>query len=375
MTPPHGAAQRIALVDGGSFVLPYDHGLARGLAARGWRVTLFASRTRYNGEFLDALREDPRIEVVARDVSGTVAPRWRGVRAYAGLLAQLWRRRREFTAIDLQFSVLWPLELPLLALLRRRLVFTVHNAVPHDFAGRRHRPTMWIAALARRVVFVSEASRQDFFARYGRGVERRSAVLPLGLMPLAPGLPVVPVRPLPRPQALVFWSTVKPYKGVELFATLARSPLWAAQGVALEVYGRWDAALHPLRDELIALGVTVEDRFLDHDALAALLARPVLFALPYQSASQSGALYTLLHHGASFVCSDAGDLGDFMRRFDLAPLLLAARTDAAVVDCLQRLRDAPDEFARRFAAAQQQSRWDAALADADRVFALPDTTR
>ena len=375
MTAPARRARRIAIVDGGSFVLPYDHGLALGLAARGWGVTVFASRTRYNGEFLDALRGRAGVEVVDGAISGTVAPRWRGVLAYAGMLAILFRRRREFDAIDLQFSVLWPLELPLWWALRRRLVFTVHNAVPHDFAGRRHRPTAWIAALARRLVFVSAASGQDFVQRYGPEFEPKSTVLPLGLMPLAPGLPVMPYRPLRPVQALVFWSTVKPYKGVDLFADLARSALWAQQGVALEVYGRWDASLHPLREQLIALGVKVVDRFLDHDELAALLARPVLFALPYQSASQSGALYTLLHHGARFVCSDAGDLGDFMRRFALDDLLLRERSAAAMIDCLQRLQDTPDGLTDRFAAAQQQSRWDTALAQADAVFDAPESTR
>ncbi len=273
-------APRLALVDGGSFVLPYHHALATGLVRRGWRVRFFGSGTAYNGAFLQALRDSAGIEVVARAVSGTVAPRWRGVPAYAGLLAAVWRQRREFTAVNLQFSVLWPLELPWAWLLRRRFVFTVHNAVPHGYAGARHAPTRWLAALARRLVFVSEATRHDFAQRYGPRLDAKAVVLPHGLLPLAPGLPVQPYRPLHAPQALVFWGTVKAYKGVELFAALARSPAWRAQGLALEVHGRWDAALHGLRDELVALGVKVVDAYLDAPALQALLARPVLFALP-----------------------------------------------------------------------------------------------
>jgi hypothetical protein len=368
-------ARRLAVVDGGSFVLPYDHGLVLGLVQRGWQVVFFASRTRYNGEFLDNLRGRAGVELVVADVSGTVASRLRGVLAYAGLLAALWRRRREFAAINLQFSVLWPLELPFWWLLRRRLVFTVHNAVPHDFPGLRHRPTQWVAALARRLVFASAATQADFLRRYGSGWAARSVVLPIGLMPVAPGLPERPYAPLPAPQALVFWSTVKPYKGVELFATLARSPAWRAQGLALEVVGQWAAELHPLRDELRSLGVKVVDTYLDTPALCALLARPVLFALPYRNASQSAALFTLLHHGASFLCSDAGDLGDFMRRHALQELLLRERSADAVIACLQHLRDAPGRLALAFAAAQQQSRWDQALAQADAVFDDPQALR
>ncbi len=365
-------APRVALVDGGSFVLPYDHGLALGLVRRGWQVTFFGSRTRYNSAFLEALRASPGVEVVDRDVSGTVASRVAGAVAYAGLLAGLWRRRREFSAINLQFSALWPLELPWLWLLRRRLVFTVHNAVPHDFAGARHRPTQWIATLARRLVFASEAARQDFLHRYGPRLGAKTVVLRHGLLPLAPGQAVRPYRPLRAPQALVFWSTVKPYKGVELFAELARSPAWRAQGLPLEVHGRWDPALHGLRDELVALGVKVVDAYLDTPALQALLERPVVFALPYRRASQSGALYTLLHQGAVFVSTDVGDPGDIMRRCGLHSLLLCERSAAAVLACLQHLRDAPDDVARAFAAAQQQSQWDDVLAQADAAYGDPE---
>ena len=366
------AAPRLAIVDGGSFVLPYDHGLATGLARRGWRVSCFASGTRYNGAFLQALRESPGVEVVERAVSGSVAPRWRGVPAYAALLAAAWRRRREFTAVNLQFSVLWPLELPWAALLRRRFVFTVHNAVPHGHAGRRHAPTRWLAALARRLVFVSEATRQDFLQRYGPALAAGAVVLPHGLLPLAPGLAPRPYAPLRAPQALVFWGTVKPYKGVELFAALARSPAWRAQGLPLEVHGRWDAALHGLRDELAGLGVKVVDAYLDAGALQALLERPVLFALPYQRASQSGALYTLLHHGATFVAAGVGDPGALLRRHGLQALMLPDRSPEAVLACLQRLREAPEAVAAGLAAAQQQSRWDAVLAEADAAYLDPD---
>ena len=45
----------LAIVDPGSFVLPYDYQLVRALAARGDRVDFYGSTTRYNGEFLAAM--------------------------------------------------------------------------------------------------------------------------------------------------------------------------------------------------------------------------------------------------------------------------------------------------------------------------------
>lgn len=352
----------VAVIDGASFVLPYDHELVRGLAGRGQAVSLFASRTRYNQNFLDALRGVPRVQVHERAVSGTVAPRWRGVLAYAALWAEVWRRRREFDVINLQFSVLWPLELLLGWLLRSRFVLTVHNAVPHDHGAQQHTPTRWLAGLARRLVFVSHATRADFLKRYGQHFAARSSVVPHGLLPLAPGLPAVPYAAGAAPQALVFWSSVRPYKGVELFVELARSPIWRERGLPLEVHGAWAPELHGLRDELRSLGVQVHDGFLDEAALQELLARPVLFVLPYREASQSGALYTLLHHGCVFVCSDVGDLGDFLRDNDLPELLLRERTVDAMLACLQAAQQQPLAVNRKLQAAQHRLQWSTLLA-------------
>jgi hypothetical protein len=145
---------RVALIDGGSFVLPYDYQLAETLAGQGAEVEFHGSRTRYNGELLEAMRRLPGVTVHDRALSRTVVPRWKGALGYLALWCSLWLRRDRFAAFNLQFSAAWPLELPFLWALRKRLVFTVHNAVPHGFSGRRHAPTERIARLARTLVFV-----------------------------------------------------------------------------------------------------------------------------------------------------------------------------------------------------------------------------
>ena len=121
-------AEHIAVVDPGSFVLPYDFQLVQALAARGDAVDFFGSRTRYNGELLEAMRRLPGVTVHDRALSRTVAPRWKGALGYLALWSSLWLRRDRFDAFNLQFSAGWLLELPFLWALRKRLVFTVHNA-------------------------------------------------------------------------------------------------------------------------------------------------------------------------------------------------------------------------------------------------------
>ena len=358
----------IAVVDGGSFVLPYDFHLAQALAGQGLDVHYYGSRTRYNGEFLQAMRDTPGVTLHAAAVSRTVAPRWKGAPAYVGLLLQVLRGGHD--VINVQFSAWWPPELPLLWTVRSRLVYTVHNAVPHGFDGLQHAPTRWLASIARSLVFVSEATREDFMRRYGEGFRAKSHVLPHGLLPIAPGLGATPYTAEGLPRVLVFWGTVKPYKGVELFAQLARSPRIRKLGLTLEVCGAWDASLAPLRAELADLGVRIHDRYLDHGELQALLAREAVFLLPYRDASQSGALYSLLNHGRPFICADVGDLGAFMRRHGLAQLLLRERSADAVADCIEYLAAHRETVTQAFQQAQHASRWDRLIVEHGQAYGL-----
>ncbi len=360
---------RVAIVDGGSFVLPYDYQLVKALSEQGVEVAFFGSRTRYNGEFLEAMRALPGVTVHDRAVSGSVAPRWKGVLAYLAMWLEVWRQRRHVDAINLQFSAWWPLERLLLPALRERLVYTVHNAVPHGFTGKRHGPTERIAELARTLVFVSRFTQDDFIERYGERFRAKARLVPHGLLPVVPGMAPVPYALAGAPEALVYWSTVKPYKGVEIFAELARSERIRGTGLRLEIDGAWATELHGLRDELETLGVHVDDGFLDTPELLGLLSRNVVFILPYREASQSGALFSLLHHGRIFMCADVGDLGDFMRRFGLEAMLLKERSADAVADCLERLRRDETRIVHAFQAAQDASGWTTTTAGIAAVYA------
>lgn len=354
----------IAIVDGGSFVLPYDYQLVKALAERGSKVDFYGSATRYNGGFLQALARLASVRVFSRPVSSSVSPRWKGVLAYGGLLTRLLRNGRRYGVVNLQFSILWPLEWPVFFMLRSKFVFTVHNAVPHGFARCRHGPTQWMASIAKSLAFVSEATREDFMRRYGERFRTKASIVPHGVLPVAPQLGPVAYASLARPQALVFWGNVLPYKGVELFAELARAEPLRERGLSLEVHGAWSGQLAGLRAQLVELGVKVHDSYLGTALLLELLARNVVFLLPYYEASQSGALYSLLNHGCLFLCADVGDLGAFMRRFGLQGLLLRERSAAAVLECLDYLDTHRDAVTQALHAAQQALRWDALVADA-----------
>ncbi|HET7868561.1 MAG TPA: glycosyltransferase, partial [Burkholderiaceae bacterium] len=311
------------------------------------------------------------VALVARAISRSVASRGQGAWAYLRLLALLLWRSPRYALVNLQFSGFWPLEwLVFGVLLRRKFVFTVHNAVPHGFAGEQHAPTRRLACLARRLVFVSEFSRDDFLRRYGEGFRAKSSVLPHGLAPVMPQGGPVPYRAghgLPR--ALVFWSRVQPYKGVELFGELARSEEVRRRGLSLAIYGAWAPELAGLRQELAGQGIAIHEGYLGQAELLALLDQDAVFLLPYQSASQSGALYSLLNHGCLFICSDVGDLGAFMRRHGLQGLLLKDRSVASVIACLDHLQAHRGEVTEAFNRAQAALQWDRLLAESGQAYA------
>lgn len=361
-------AGTVAVVDAGSFILPYDFQLVQALAGSGRKVDFYASTTRYNQEFIDAMRGLPNVAVHEHAISQTVTSRARGALAYLRLLAQLLWNARRYSVVNLQFSGFWPAELFVLFWLRRKFVYTVHNAVPHDSGVMQHRPTRWLASLARSLVFVSESTRDDFLRRYGEGFAPKCSVLPHGLLPIAPALGATPYHDARPPRALAFWSTVKPYKGVELFAELAKSPEIARRGLSLAVYGIWASELQGLRQDLVHAGVQIQDRYLDEAELQALLAQDTVFLLPYQHASQSGALYSLLNHGRIVLCTDTGDLGAFMRRHGLEGLLLKDRSAQAVLDCLDHLQANRAAVLQSFQRAQDSLRWDRLLKNCGQAY-------
>lgn len=359
---------RIAIVDPGSFVLPYDFHLVKALAANGRPVDFYGSTTRYNGEFLEAMCTLPGVQVVARAISSSVASRLGGALAYALQLATVLRRARRYGTVNLQFSGFWPLEWLVFSLMRGKFVFTVHNAVPHGFTGTQHAPTRRLADLARELVFVSEATRDDFMQRYGERYRAKATVLPHGLLPVAPQAAVVPYAHFSPPKALVFWGRVQAYKGVELFRELGRSDEIRRRGLALGVYGAWSPELHALQAELRNDGVPLHDGYLDDAQLLTLLKQDAVFLLPYQRASQSGVLYALLNHGRVFFCTDTGDLGAFMRRHGLEGLLLRDRTPEAVLACLDFLGSNGDEVRQKLATAQAALRWERLVAEAGQAY-------
>ena len=281
---------KVALVDGGSFVLPYDHQLVADARREGIEVEFTARARATTASSSRRCARLPGVDGARPGASrGTVAPRWRGALAYLALWLELVapapRLRSRQPAVQRLLAA--RAAVPLAAAQAPR----VHGAqpVPHGFAGRRHRPTEWIARLARTLVFVSRFSRDDFIARYGEELSRQVAAAGHGLMPVVPGLRAgaLPAGAAARGARLLeHRQAVQGRRAVRRAGALAAP---ARAGLGLEIHGAWAPELAGLKAELAASACgRGRATSTPPSLLRAPGGRNVVFLLPYREATAVG---------------------------------------------------------------------------------------
>ncbi len=148
--------------------------------------------------------------------------------------------------------------------------------------------------------------------------------------------PVPPARAHDGPLHLLFFGRLLEYKGLDLLAAaLARLPPGL---VTTRVVGRGPAS--PTLASLAALEcVTVENRWVPEEEIAALLGWADAVVLPYREASQSGVAAGALAAGRFVVATRVGGLEAQLGAEKLARL--TPPDPAALADCLARLACEP----------------------------------
>jgi glycosyltransferase involved in cell wall biosynthesis len=184
-------------------------------------------------------------------------------------------------------------------------VVMVHDPRPHPgLMGKivRHFEDPSLLRAARCMLF-SHSLIADLYAR---GVQAgRISVAPLGLMDYTEGQ----VLPAPRPQTILFFGRITPYKGIEIllpaFEQVQRQfpqarLILAGSGSLLPYL----VALHRLT------GVEVINRWIDESEIHALFARAGVVALPYTSAAQSRVLTIAASFALPVVTTRTGGLSE-----------------------------------------------------------------
>lgn len=309
---------KVAMVDPSLFTGRYDDSLCAALAGQGAEVTLLGRPMRAT----DAIeprgyRYYPRFfrwSERARGVLGEGAA-FRVAKALeygATCLAGSLRGMADADVVHFQWLPLAPADAHLLRRLsgRTRLVHTVHNAdAYHADAGVQGRGYAALLDRFDALIVHGDMTREALLARGVDGA--RVHVVPHPPMRLARAeaadMEAAPDPLLPR---LLFFGTIRPYKGVDLLVA-ACIDLWRrGHRFELMLAGKPFMDVAPIIAGVEKAGfghnLLTDFGFLREQRLDAHIRKADLLAFPYRHIDSSGAFLSALHYGKAMVTSDAG---------------------------------------------------------------------
>lgn len=312
---------KIAMVDPSLFTGRYDDSLCTALAGQGHEVTLHARPQRST----DALEPqgyvyDERFFCVSERLRGLLGDgsAFRTVKAAEYLLGSALgslAALRSADVVHVQWSPFVPADRLWLGRLaagkgRPALVHTVHNAQANhgEAPGRMGGYRALLDLYDRLIVHGDETQR----ALLSQGIApERIAIVPHPPMALASAgaedLAAVPDARRPR---LLFFGTIRPYKGFDLLID-ACLQLWReGADFELAVAGKPFMNIAPLLDKVRDAGMTdrliLDLDFLKEERLDAHLQKADMLLFPYRHIDSSGAFLSALRYGKPMICSRVG---------------------------------------------------------------------
>lgn len=308
--------------------------------------------------------------------------------AFACLFRELYRHRNG--AVHSQFPRFYGLELLVFLIARpflRRLVFTAHNAVPHERSAWKEALLHVWYRVPHRIIVLSQNVRNEIIERFAISPEKIE-VIPHGsyvaLREACKGL-----EPSPRVagilhnlqgKILVFqFGIIREYKGVDTLIAAARKLPIDSPWHVLVMGGGPPALIEQYRAQVAEAGlserVTVIREFLSNPDLAALAERADILTFPYRDISQSGALMLGLSFGKPCVCSDIRGFREYLGP-DEALFFDGKNADRLSVEIASLLRD-PDLRERlgcaAWHAANGRYAWDSVAEGYLRSYGLVET--
>ncbi|GBH31500.1 glycosyltransferase family 4 protein [Sphingobium xenophagum] len=312
---------KVAMLDPSLFTGRYDDSLCAALAGAGADVTLLARPMRatdaidpqgyrYVPHFFrhsEALRKrigEGRPFRVAKAMEY-------GLSCALGDIGPLARA----DVVHVQWLPLAPADRLMLRRLKGRaaLVHTVHNAdAYHADAGVQGRGYRALLDQFDALVVHGDTTRA---ALVGQGIDPAHIHVtphpPMQLMTAtAADLASVPDPAVPR---ILFFGTIRPYKGVDLLIDACLQQWQAGHAFELVLAGKPFMDVAPLLQKVRAAGfadrLLTDFGFLTEGRLDAHMVKSDVIAFPYRHIDSSGAFLSALHHGKAMVTSDAGMFG------------------------------------------------------------------
>ncbi len=208
-------------------------------------------------------------------------------------------------------------------ILRKPLVYTIHDVVHHEGTPKYFRAT---EALFRKIPrFFVVLTRQGKEILVSKGIaSRRILVVPHGVYDFFTQYSEAPALP---EREILFFGRIEAYKGLEILlqaipAVLEKHPDWR-----LHIAGGGD--IEPYRKYLKDNRILITNRFVTDAEVAAFMQRASIVALPYLSASQSGVIPTAFAFRKAVVATAVGGIPDMVQ--DHQTGLLIPPNDAAAL--------------------------------------------
>lgn len=302
---------KIVMTDPSLFTGRYDDALCGGLARRGHEVVLAGRPLRAT----DAIEPDrytyrPRFFRLSDGLHGKAKQVAKAAEYGADALTGSRRIFRGADVVHWQWLPFAPADRHWLRRLRgHALVHTVHNARP--FHGNGGMQASGYFRLLERFDHLIVHGEETRAALEARGIRVPISIVPHPPMALARAdeADMAAIPPSPRPR-LLFFGTIKPYKGIDLLIEAALALWGEGADFDLAIAGQPFFPIEPLVDRIRAAGfgerLILDLGFLTEPRLDAHLRRADILAFPYRHIDSSGAFLSACHYGSAMVTSDSG---------------------------------------------------------------------
>lgn len=340
---------KIGVVDPSLFTGRYDDGLCAAMAGAGHDVTLFGRPMRTTDAIMPTAYEYRpyffRLSERLRDRLGeggafrAAKAAEYGVQCATGAIGP-------FADVDVahfQWLPFAPADRQLLRRLKGKaaLVHTVHNATAY------HGDASVQGSGYDRVI-------EAFDALIVHGAQTRAALEDRGLRPER--IHVVPHPPMrlaeagaadmaavaaPRLPRILFFGTIRPYKGLDLLIDACLSLWRSGHGFELAIAGKPFIDIAPMLQKVRGEGfgerLVTDLGFLREERLDAHLRKADIIAFPYRHIDSSGAFLSALHYGKPILCSAVGMFAELPAGSAAGISLAAPESAEALADAVRPL--------------------------------------
>lgn len=287
----------ICFIDPGGYTVPYDYFYLKRLS-ESRRVLFVTSTSDRSDSFIESIERLPNVEVL--NFSRNSNRKAEKMIVFFKQLNFLRRNRNQIKTIHFNWAQTILPGILVLMYFRRRSILTVHNATPHDGNFITIFANFLNYLFFSKLLLVSQTNRKRLVGMYP-WLTRKMYLIPHGLLSF-PGMRSNLVESKLNSNCIIFFGTVKKYKGIHILAQHFSTTEFSS--LNLKIFGKWELKLTKPQ---VLNNIDIEDEYVPDEKIHALLTAGTTFILPYMNDSQSGVFYLIVNYGKIPICTNRGE--------------------------------------------------------------------